>query len=95
MVRQTSLEELNSMVCHTARSFALCYFFSIRERSYTSSTNKICNRSATSGECQVHSSCKPDKKVEVARSMLLPVVGLSLWIALNRRKLDQDKTAFI
>ena len=46
-------------------------------------------------ECQVHSSCQPDKKDKLIKSTLICNEGLSLWMASNRLKLNPDKTEFM
>ena len=46
-------------------------------------------------DCQVHSSCQPDKKDELIKSILICIEGLSLWMASNRLKLNPDKTEFV
>ena len=46
-------------------------------------------------DCQVHSSCKPDKKEELVQSTLMCIKGLSLWMASNRMKLNPDKIKFM
>ena len=46
-------------------------------------------------DCQVHSSCQPDKKDELIKSTLICIEGLSLWMASNRLKLNPDMTEFM
>ena len=46
-------------------------------------------------DCQVHSSCLPDKKDELIKSTFICIEGLSLWMASNRLKLNPDKTEFM
>ena len=46
-------------------------------------------------DCQVHSSCQPDKKDELIKSTLICMEGLFLWMASNRLKLNSDKTEFM
>ena len=46
-------------------------------------------------DCQVHSSCQPDKKDEFIESKLICIERLSRWMASNRLKLNPDKTMFI
>ena len=46
-------------------------------------------------DCQVHSSCQPDKKDELIKSTLICIEGLSQWMASNRLKLNPDNTEFM
>ena len=67
---------------------------------YTGEINRIIDQynlqsQCYADDCQVHSSCKPDKKDELIKSTLKYIEGLFLWMASNRLKLNPDKTEFM
>ena len=82
------------MVYHRVQSLDLCYFSFILKRKHIIS-QYTCNHNFMRTNCQVYSSCKPDKKDELVKSTLICIEWLSQWIVSDRLKLNPNKTEFM